>query len=201
MVLGEKPNGCHAVTITAVTRDDETARDVVRYTEAKPGPDAFCTQAIVSPYSFAAFERKHPVAFRGETSTVGEPPADEPSFRVLDQGSQSGFPDSTKRVLDDEAAWAQFWAMHAPRRERPAVDFSKERVAVVVLGERSNACYGASIEGVETDPDTGATVVRYVEHRPPAGRACAEVITNPFAIVAFTPATGGVTFEGRVATG
>ncbi|WP_119157281.1 protease complex subunit PrcB family protein [Caldimonas tepidiphila] len=63
--LGTRPNGCHHVSISRITRTTE--RLVVRYRETVPGPGDICTQALVTPAHLVALARTTlPVEFAAE---------------------------------------------------------------------------------------------------------------------------------------
>lgn len=74
--LGSRPNGCHAVAITAVER--MAGRVVVTYQERKPAPEAICSMVITTPAHIVSVPRSPlPVVF--QAATPAPSPASWPS--------------------------------------------------------------------------------------------------------------------------
>jgi hypothetical protein len=125
--------------------------------------------------------------------------ASAPTWRTLAAGPYSGFHGEGRFVLSDDASWQVLWARHASDRQpaptAPAVDFARERVAALFVGERANGCHTLQILDVQREE--GGLVVRYATHN--AGlqpeRLCAAVITHPHHILALPAAGGPVGFR------
>lgn len=74
--LGSRPDGCHAVVITAVER--MAGRVVVTYQERRPAPDAICSTVITNPAHIVSVPRSPlPVVF--QAATPAPSPASWPS--------------------------------------------------------------------------------------------------------------------------
>lgn len=108
-------------------------------------------------------------------------------------GGNSGILEFKTVVVEDAKSWRQIWTSHAPGKPAPEVDFSKEMVVGVFLGERPSAGYSVDLEIKETGKPV-RTVVGYREKTPKDGGIGAEVLTYPFAL-AKIPARGDVNFE------
>lgn len=125
--------------------------------------------------------------------TSGGPAATAPSVNTIARGQFTRI-DSPRQVVARTAEqWTALWRAHAPDREPPAVDFSKDMVVAVFLGSRPTAGFRVEIVGVREEQ--GKTVVQYREAQPPPGAITAQVITAPFHIVTVPARKGDVLFE------
>ena len=119
----------------------------------------------------------------------------ELSVRELAKGDQGGPAEPQERLVTSAAGLDAVWPGGAPP---PSVDFDRERVIVVALGERRTAGYGVEVTAVE---ETGDTLrVRYVERRPGLGCVAAQVITTPYQVVAVEGRAMAARFERQVET-
>lgn len=102
-------------------------------------------------------------------------------------------------AVSDAASWEKVWKEHSADAPVPAVDFSKESVVAVFLGEKTTA--GVKVEiVVQQDPiDSGRLNVFYKEVSPKTKGFAASVICRPYAMVKVAKAKT-VAFEanGRV---
>ncbi len=114
------------------------------------------------------------------------------------EGQRSGIAERRMVAVSDKAAWEQVWKEHSAEAPVPAVDFSKESVVAVFLGEMRAA--GVKIEIVVQNDmiDANRLNVFYKEVRSSKGFS-AQVICRPFAMVKVRKAAV-VAFEpnGRV---
>lgn len=123
--------------------------------------------------------------------------------RVLDRGQHSGHEEAMRPTITNESAWVEFWAVHgskqSPPPERPAVDFSKERVVAVLLGEKPNGCWAVRTGNVTTQAQH--TAVEVITYAAGPEMACASVVTTPFDIIAIPVGESRVIFEDRTVEG
>ena len=145
----------------------------------------------------------------GSTTAPGASGAVQPSppdgmAGVSQQGTRlhsantSGFTGPEQLVLRERAAWQAAWArlhegMVAPAL--PTVDFTREMVVVLALGERSSGGYEVRFDGI-TASGANATV-RYTITEP--GPACmtTQALTTPVDVVRVPRVTGTVRFEPK----
>ena len=114
--------------------------------------------------------------------------------RTIEKGDQSAIDEAKQVLVRSDAEWAQLWRQHAGTRARPQIDFTKESIVAVFMGNRPNAGFSTAI--VTATEGGGALIVRYTETRPPRGAISAQVITFPFHIVAIPKVTAAnVKFE------
>ena len=102
--------------------------------------------------------------------------------------------DSARTAVAKTASeFESLWRAHAPGRQQPAVDFSKNMVIAVFLGSRPSAGYSVLISGVRREGD--ALVVTWAERRPGADSMAAQVMTAPAQMVTVPRFDGPVRFE------
>jgi hypothetical protein len=114
-------------------------------------------------------------------------------------GAQTSAYDAAEEVvLRDRAAWQAAWQrLHngLAAEPLPAVDFARDLVVLVALGERNS---GGTTLRVDEVVQVGAdTVVRYTVTEPGPGCMTAQVITSPVEVVRVPRAGGAVRFERR----
>lgn len=110
-------------------------------------------------------------------------------------GQYSGVKNFHTQAVADEAAWKELWARHAPGQPVPEVQFDREQVAAVFLGQTLTG--GVSVDvTVQPDPlDASRIVVFYKPVNKDSRRGFATtVISHPFAIVK-TRRAAAVVFE------
>lgn len=115
------------------------------------------------------------------------------------EGRRSGIKTLRTVAVADEAAWEKVWREHDQNSPVPSVDFSKEGVVAVFLGETTSA--GSKIEIVVQNDmiDSNRLNVFYKEVRPAAKPFAAAVMSQPFAIVKVRKAAVvSIEADGRV---
>ena len=91
--------------------------------------------------------------------------------------------DTARQVTARTAAeWQAVWNAHAPNTKPPAVDLSTKMVVGVFLGTKPSTGY--EVEIVNTKEDAGALVVSYVLRQPKRGELSAQILTQPYHLVA-----------------
>lgn len=129
----------------------------------------------------------------------GTPESTAMRWRTLDVGDHSAIGDPTRALLLDEASWDDLWARHAQGQPRPAVDFPREVVIAIVLGERSVGCWAVRVTDVRlVGQEAVVDVVVYDEGR--AGE-CAGATTSAYHLVAVEGRPGGARFSETRVTG
>ena len=107
------------------------------------------------------------------------------SFQTVAKGSRSGIDEAAQIVVRNQAGWASLWQKHssvdANPPAPPAIDFSKELVAAVFLGQKPTGGYAVEIVSIE-DGD-GTLTVTYRETTPQPGGITTQAFTQPFHIV------------------
>ncbi len=121
-------------------------------------------------------------------------------FKIIEQGFRSGIHDQRAVAIRDEAAWNTLWTEHKrgpfPTTTPPQVDFSREMVVAVLLGERRTGGYSVNIINIAAVPE--GLRVDYEEIRPGRGCLVTMAITYPFVIVRLPRVEGPVMFNHEV---
>lgn len=130
------------------------------------------------------------------TSTVA---AQSDSIVRLYAAKQSVYAMAEETVVRDRAAWEAMWQqLHngLAADPLPAVDFTRDMVVLVAVGQRSTGGTSVRVDGVAAA--AGGAVVRYTVTEPGAGCMSTQVITAPVDVVRVPRAAGAVRFERRV---
>ncbi len=112
----------------------------------------------------------------------------------------SGIDDSLRVVVRDSAEWQRLWvALHRPMRPVPAlpqVDFGREMVLVVALGQRNSGGWGIVVDSART---SGRDVEAFVRRFAP-GRHCGttSAVTAPVDLVRLPRRAERVRFAERL---
>lgn len=109
-------------------------------------------------------------------------PSEALPLRLLAKGNFSGFPEAKQEVIQTKADWERAWAKLSVRVKDadkvPVVDFSKEMVILVTLGQQRTGGYSIEITKVE---EAGGKLRISVQRREPdPGALVLQVITAPF---------------------
>jgi hypothetical protein len=116
-----------------------------------------------------------------------------PVMKVLDSGQNSAATAARQVVVRSSQEWEGLWPAVSSTRPRPPVDFSKNMVVGVFLGQRPTGGYGVQI--VKTREDGRTLVVEYRETKPAPGTLSAQVLTAPYVLVEQPTFAGEVRFE------
>lgn len=124
-------------------------------------------------------------------------------LETIDRGTHSGVRDARKLVIRDALTWGALWSEHTfgqvPPPPLPPVDFAREMVIAVFLGEKPTSGYAAEI--VEIRLTAEGLLVRVKATIPPSGVPLLQVLTQPFHIVKVPRYDGPVAFEVFTVTG
>jgi len=120
-----------------------------------------------------------------ETSTK---PANQKAIQTLVKGYRSGVHEPLQIAVRSQAEWDALWKRHAsietnPPRP-PAIDFGKEIVVGVFLGEKPTG--GHDVEIVSAEITDGLLWVSFKEKNPQPGAMTLQAFTQPFHIVRVT---------------
>lgn len=123
-------------------------------------------------------------AFLCVGACTAKPPADGPRPLVpLAQETYSLAKAARREVIRDNAAWTKLWAeVQDQRRLAPPVDFERQMVLFVALGERRSG--GFAIEVARAEVVEGTLVVHVRETGPAPGAIRTMALTAPFHAVA-----------------
>jgi hypothetical protein len=107
-------------------------------------------------------------------------------MRTIAEGAFSGITQARQEVIKDKAAWRKLWNQHNLKGQAvskiPEIDFAKEMVLVVTMGQQRTGGY--AIEIVKVESAKGRLRISVNHQSPPPGAMVAEVLTAPFHMVA-----------------
>jgi hypothetical protein len=115
--------------------------------------------------------------------------------RALDATQDSGVHDKREVVVKDQDSWAALWAEHGKGRALPAVDFSRQMVVGVFLGQLYSPCDNMHIQGITSDQSK--VTVHYVIVPPAAGVVCVATVASMAQVVAIDRTSLPVVFTSE----
>lgn len=133
-----------------------------------------------------------------KNSAVNQP-TNAQTPRSLAYGYHSGLAEASQVVVRDAQAFEELWKRNnntrIPTPERPQVDFEKEMVLFVALGQRPTGGYGVRIE--ETHKEGDKLVVEALETKPKEGALVPMALSSPYDLAAVPRFDGEVVFKVR----
>ena len=139
-----------------------------------------------------ARRRWHTLVLSMFALTIAPMSAQTPSFTTIAKGDASGLQEAKQVTIRTAAEWKALWKDHAPTEKMPAVDFANNMVVGIFLGSRPSAGHAVEIVNVRTEDKD--VVVEYVQKQPGRGTMAAQILTEPFHLVAVPKRAGTVRF-------
>jgi hypothetical protein len=118
--------------------------------------------------------------------------AQTPAFTTIARGDASGQQLAKQVTVRTAADWKALWTDHAPTEKMPAIDFGRNMVVGIFLGSKPSAGHAVEIVGVRTQEKD--LIVEYVQTQPGRGAMAAQILTEPFHLVAVPKHEGTVRF-------
>jgi hypothetical protein len=115
-----------------------------------------------------------------------------PSFKDVSKGNSSEQQDAKQVTVRTAAEWNTLWKGHAPTTKTPTVDFTKDMVVGIFLGTKPSDGHQVDIVGVRTEEKE--LIVEYVQRQPGRGTMAAQILTEPYHLVAVAKHPGPVRF-------
>ncbi|MGH7301983.1 MAG: protease complex subunit PrcB family protein [Candidatus Rokuibacteriota bacterium] len=123
-------------------------------------------------------------------------------FSTLAKGLASGVDQPTRIVVRSQNDWAALWSRHmrtpAAPPPPPSVDFSRDMVAALFMGERPTGGYAIEVTQIERT-DAGLSI-RYRTTRPDPAGMYTQALTQPFHLITLPRVDGPVTFVSESAS-
>lgn len=124
------------------------------------------------------------------------------TLRRLNSSAYSGYGEPKRLVVRDTETWAdvwkQMWQWQSTEPALPVIDFDREMILVVALGERPSGGYSILIDSVQATVDQLTVSVRIVS--PGSGCVVPTVMTQPVDVVYVPRLEVGVQFVQRSET-
>jgi hypothetical protein len=114
-----------------------------------------------------------------------------PLVRVA-KGDMSGVQTMRQVTVRTAAEWQKVWKEHSPDEKLPVVDFNANMIVGIFLGSKPSAGYQVEILNVRQD--SNETVVEYAQKQPGRGMMTAQILTEPYDLVAVPKHAGAVRF-------
>lgn len=104
---------------------------------------------------------------------------------TIDKGNFSGVREPLQVVIRTPAEWESFWKRHVsiqnPASPPPSIDFSREMVAAVFLGEKTTGGY--EVEITQAELQNSSLKIQYIEKTPTPGGMTIQALSQPFHLV------------------
>jgi len=117
-------------------------------------------------------------------------------FATLAKGLASGVGQPTQIVVRSQTDWAALWSRHMRTQiappPPPSVDFSRDMVLALFMGERPTGGYAIEVTRIERT-DHGLSV-HYLTSRPDPSAMQTQALTQPFHLVTVPRVDDPVTF-------
>lgn len=124
-------------------------------------------------------------------------PGHKLGWRTLSKGLLSGFAEPRRQVIRREVEYLEVWAEHASGLNRvalpPPVDFSREMVVLVAMGERPTGGYMTEVVDLEVRGRSLRVLVGEREPRP--GTMQIQQVTRPYTFIALPAVSARVQFR------
>src|SRR5213594_288709 len=128
--------------------------------------------------------------------TAGAAVAVTVPFSTLAKGLASGVGQPTQIVVRSQNEWTALWSRHmrAPSAPPPppSVDFSRDMVVALFMGERPTGGYAIEVTQIERT-DAGLAI-HYRTRRPDPSSMQMQVLTQPYHLITVPRADDPVTF-------
>jgi PrcB C-terminal len=114
---------------------------------------------------------------------IGKPAVQLP-FQTIAKGYRSGVRESLQTVARNQAEWDSVWKKHSVETNPPPppfIDFKRQIVVAVFLGEKPTGGY--DVEIIRVEQSDGALVIHYREKSPLPGSIAIQALTQPFHII------------------
>jgi len=106
-------------------------------------------------------------------------------FETIGKGFFSGFTERKNWVIRTQEQWAELWSIHTstriPHTSPPAIDFARDMVLAVFMGQRPSG--GFSIEITKVEKVENTIVVFFRETEPAPEAEVTAVLTQPYHII------------------
>ena len=124
------------------------------------------------------------------TAAEASPPTatSQVSFHTIAKGYRSGIVEPAQVTARTQAEWIALWQKHSAAETTPSlpptIDFSKNIVVGVFLGQKPTGGYDIEITGVERSDS--ALTISFREQSPRPGAILTQAFTQPFHIVSIS---------------
>jgi hypothetical protein len=126
------------------------------------------------------------------TAQTSVKPSMLPPFTSVAKGDMSGVQTARQVTVRTPAEWQKLWKEHSPEEKLPAVDFTSKMVVGIFLGSKPSVGYNVEILNVR--PEGSDLIIEYAQKQPGRGMMAAQILTEPYHLVAVAKHAGPVRF-------
>lgn len=124
---------------------------------------------------------------------------DQVVFTTLERGYYSGITERKVVLITDQSAWANHWRLHmshvSPAPALPQVDFSKNSVLAIYMGEQRSGGYDVTVTDVSVKGGTVTATVHETVPAPGSGVVGAHTQPHHLVLIPRAPANAKVTVQ------
>jgi hypothetical protein len=114
------------------------------------------------------------------------------ALQPVAKGNMSGVQTLRQVTVRTAAEWQKLWKEHSPDERAPEVDFDSKMIVAIFLGSKPSEGY--QVEIVNVRPEGKELVVEYTQKQPGRGMMTAQILTEPYHLVAVAKHPGPVRF-------
>lgn len=118
-------------------------------------------------------------------------------FQILAQDTYGGYTDSRFMVIEDNESLTEVFNLlnktRSPALTIPAINFKKERVIALFLGEKTSGGYSIAVQQIISN--NGKINIAYKVTSPKLGDMVTSVMTQPFSIIKIPKTKNVIVFK------
>jgi hypothetical protein len=199
VVIGDRPTTGYDVHIDWICKPPTGGEGWdIQYTIEIPGKNCPVNQIITQPFDFVVAQKfEGPLNWIEKEHVYDCPDQDCLWFDLLDSGCHSGWHEENLQVIKCPVAWQNFWDVHAPGSTAPAINWDKEMVVALAMGDYPTTGYWVHLDQICFCPEKKVWRIDFTFEIP--GKSCdeAQVITQPFAYYRVERADGDFYFNRK----
>jgi len=197
VVIGDRPTTGYDVHIDWICPSQDSADGWdIQYTIEIPADNCPVEDVITQPFDFVVAQKfQGPVNWIEQEHVYDCPNPDCLWFELLDQGDFSGWHEENLQVIKCPVAWQNFWDVHAPGSTAPPINWDKEMVVALAMGDYPTTGFWVHLDQICFNKEENAWIIDFTFEIP--GKTCDEdqVITQPFAYYRVQRAEGDFIFN------
>ncbi len=195
--LGERPTTGYWIRIDNVCIDNEEDVIHIDYTEMIPGEGCKTEDVITTPYTIYGMMRfaDVPVKFTRHEEVYNCPECQPLPHEIIEKGDFSNRHDPLTKMIWDFPTWKEFYHGHNPNGDIPPINFDKDAVAVIMLGDRPTGGFWVRLDDVCTDEN--GVHIRYTEMIPGPDCDVPQIVTQPYMFISMPALEMPFHFEGK----
>jgi hypothetical protein len=192
--LGDRPSTGFDVEIEKIEETADSMQIFIK--EITPSPGQEVKAEITQPFLIIETKKtKKKIVF--ENSSINKAQAEDVTFKSLEVGFDSGIKTFSQRVARNEKEFSDLYKEHLSGQKNivspvfPIIDFNKEMVAAIFLGERPTNDYAIDIKKVTK---TESQIIISASEIPPTGDVV-QISTSPFNFITLPKSNLPVSFD------